>query len=49
MTLRESPMTAKNVGLGLLLAALLILPSLAHADNFVVRDLFSDESPFLAQ
>jgi hypothetical protein len=38
----ESPLSAKNLGLGLLLAASLILPSLAHADN-VVRDRFSDE------
>jgi pimeloyl-ACP methyl ester carboxylesterase len=39
----ESPLSAKNVGLGLLLAASLILPSLAHADSIVVRDRFSDE------
>jgi pimeloyl-ACP methyl ester carboxylesterase len=36
-------MTLKNLGLGLLIAAALIAPSLAHADNIVVRDRFSDE------
>jgi pimeloyl-ACP methyl ester carboxylesterase len=36
-------MTAQNVALGLLLAASLILPTLAHAENVVVRDRFCDE------
>ena len=40
---KENPMTLKNLGLGLLLAAALIAPSLAHADNIVVCDRFSDE------
>jgi pimeloyl-ACP methyl ester carboxylesterase len=40
---RENPMTLKNLGLGLLLAAALIAPSLAHAGTIVTRDRFSDE------
>jgi hypothetical protein len=39
---RENPMTLKNLGLGLLLAAALIAPSLAHADATVTRERFSD-------
>ena len=40
---KEDPMTLKNLGLGLLLDAALIAPSLAHADATVTRDRFSDE------
>lgn len=36
-------MTLKNLALGLLVAAALIAPCLAHADTTVVRDRFSDE------
>ncbi|HEX4296309.1 MAG TPA: alpha/beta fold hydrolase, partial [Rhizomicrobium sp.] len=36
-------MTLKNLSLGLLLAAALIAPSLAHADTIVTRERFSDE------
>jgi len=39
----ENPLSARNVALGLLLAASLILPTLAHADGIVVRDRFSDQ------
>ena len=39
----ENPLSARNVAFGLLLAASLILPTLAHADGLVVRDRFSDE------
>jgi pimeloyl-ACP methyl ester carboxylesterase len=36
-------MRLKNLGFGLLIAATLIAPSLAHADSTVVRDRFSDQ------
>jgi pimeloyl-ACP methyl ester carboxylesterase len=39
----EDRMTLKNLGLGFLLAASLIAPSFAHADQTVIRDRFSDQ------
>jgi hypothetical protein len=45
----ERPLSARNVSLGLLLAASLILPTLAHANVVVVRDRFIDGISFLAR
>jgi len=39
----ENPLSIRNVTFGLLLAATLILPTLAHADGVVILDRFSDE------
>ncbi|HTT99377.1 MAG TPA: alpha/beta hydrolase [Rhizomicrobium sp.] len=36
-------MQLRNIGFGLLIAATLIAPTLAHADSTVVRDRFSDQ------
>jgi pimeloyl-[acyl-carrier protein] methyl ester esterase len=40
---KESIMQLKNIGFGLLIAATLIVPTLAHADTMIVRDRFSDQ------